>query len=31
MIDKWLKAGIVEDGNLWYPEDGTPQGGLSTP
>jgi hypothetical protein len=29
MVDKWLKAGIFEDGNLWYPEDGTPQGLIS--
>jgi RNA-directed DNA polymerase len=27
MIDKWLKAGILEEGRLEYPTEGTPQGG----
>jgi|GEM_PF-1303131 retron-type reverse transcriptase len=27
LIDKWLKAGVLEDGELTYPEAGTPQGG----
>lgn len=31
MIDKWLKAGILEDEQLYYPEEGTPQGGLVSP
>ena len=31
MIDKWLKAGILEDGELAYPEGGTPQGGVVSP
>ena len=31
MIDKWLKAGILEDGELSYPEEGTPQGGVVSP
>lgn len=31
MIDKWLKAGILEDGELSYPEGGTPQGGVVSP
>jgi group II intron reverse transcriptase/maturase len=31
MIDKWLKAGILEDGQVSYPEDGTPQGGTISP
>jgi group II intron reverse transcriptase/maturase len=26
-IDKWLKAGVQQGGNLWYPDGGTPQGG----
>ncbi len=26
MIDKWLKAGILEEGQLTYPTEGTPQG-----
>ena len=31
MIDKWLKAGISEDGKLRFPEEGTPQGGVVSP
>jgi RNA-directed DNA polymerase len=31
LIDKWLKAGVLEDGELTYPEAGTPQGGVITP
>jgi len=31
MIDKWLKAGVMEDGNVRYPADGTPQGGVISP
>ncbi|MCK4700666.1 MAG: hypothetical protein KAT38_10040, partial [Bacteroidales bacterium] len=31
MIDKWLKAGILEGNQLSYPKDGTPQGGLISP
>lgn len=31
MIDKWLKAGILEDKTLIYPKEGTPQGGLVSP
>jgi len=31
MIDKWLKAGVLEEGQLHYPEAGTPQGGVITP
>lgn len=31
MIDKWLKAGILEDGQLYYPDEGTPQGGIISP
>ena len=31
MIDKWLKAGILEDGRLEYPTEGTPQGGSISP
>lgn len=30
-IDKWLKAGIFEDGNIKHPELGTPQGGVISP
>ena len=28
MIDKWLKAGVLEEGQLSYPTEGTPQGGI---
>jgi len=31
MIDKWLKAGILEDGRIEYPTEGTPQGGTISP
>jgi group II intron reverse transcriptase/maturase len=30
-IDKWLSAGVMEDGNLEFPDDGTPQGGVISP
>jgi RNA-directed DNA polymerase len=30
-IDKWLRAGVMEDGEVEYPEDGTPQGGVVSP
>src|SRR5437773_10690 len=31
MIDKWLKAGVLEEGAVHYPEGGTPQGGVISP
>ena len=31
LIDKWLKAGVLEDGDVSYPEAGTPQGGVISP
>ena len=31
LIDKWLKAGILENGQLSYPSEGTPQGGIISP
>ena len=31
LIDKWLKAGVLEDGELTYPEAGAPQGGVISP
>jgi len=31
LIDKWLKAGVLEDGNVRYPTAGTPQGGVISP
>lgn len=30
-IDKWLKAGVLEDGRIHRPETGTPQGGVISP
>jgi group II intron reverse transcriptase/maturase len=31
LINKWLKAGVLKNGNLSYPEAGTPQGGIVSP
>jgi RNA-directed DNA polymerase len=31
MIDKWLKAGVLEQGQLSFPGTGTPQGGVISP
>jgi RNA-directed DNA polymerase len=31
LIDKWLRAGVLEDGCLVHPEAGTPQGGVLSP
>ena len=31
LIAKWLKAGVMENGNVSYPEEGTPQGGVISP
>lgn len=31
MIDKWLKAGVAEGGEVTYSEAGTPQGGVVSP
>jgi group II intron reverse transcriptase/maturase len=31
LIDKWLKAGVLEEGSISYPEAGTPQGGVISP
>ena len=31
IIGKWLNCGVMEDGNLHYPETGTPQGGVISP
>jgi len=31
VIDKWLKAGVLEHGELSYPREGTPQGGVISP
>lgn len=30
-IDKWLKAGILDQGQVEYPKEGTPQGGSISP
>ena len=31
MVGKWLKAGVMEDGQVAYPKRGTPQGGVISP
>ena len=31
LIGKWLNAGVLEEGAVWYPEEGTPQGGVISP
>jgi RNA-directed DNA polymerase len=31
LIGKWLNAGVLEEGNLSFPEAGTPQGGVVSP
>jgi group II intron reverse transcriptase/maturase len=31
LIGKWLNAGVLEEGRLYYPEAGTPQGGSVSP
>jgi len=31
VIGKWLNAGVMEDGAVFYPEAGTPQGGVISP
>jgi len=30
-IDKWLKAGVLEEGSIKHSDDGTPQGGVISP
>jgi len=31
LIGKWLKAGVMEDGGVSYPDSGSPQGGVISP
>lgn len=31
LIDKWLKAGVLEDGAITHPDSGSPQGGVISP
>ncbi len=31
LLRDWLEAGILDDGNMLYPEAGTPQGGVISP
>ncbi len=31
LISKWLNAGVLEDGRLSHPDEGTPQGGVISP
>jgi RNA-directed DNA polymerase len=31
LIGKWLKAGVLEGGEIIHPDTGTPQGGVIAP
>ena len=31
LIGKWLKAGVMENGSISYPDSGSPQGGVISP
>lgn len=31
LIGKWLNAGVLDAGNMTYPDKGTPQGGVASP
>ena len=31
LMGKWLKAGVMEDEQVWYPSEGSPQGGVISP
>ena len=31
LLGKWLNAGVMEDGAVWHPKAGTPQGGVISP
>jgi group II intron reverse transcriptase/maturase len=31
LLGKWLKAGVLEEGSLSYPDSGSPQGGVVSP
>ncbi len=31
LIGKWLNAGVLDGGNMIYPDKGTPQGGVASP
>jgi RNA-directed DNA polymerase len=31
LIGKWLNAGVLENGNLTFPDEGSPQGGVISP
>src|SRR5260370_10356088 len=31
LIDKWLHAGVLESGQVHYPDAGTPQGSVNSP
>ena len=31
LVGKWLKAGVMEEGVVYHPDTGTPQGGVASP
>jgi RNA-directed DNA polymerase len=31
LIRAWLKAGVMEEGKVTHPDQGSPQGGVTTP
>ena len=31
LVGKWLKAGVMRDGSIYYSDQGTPQGGIISP
>jgi RNA-directed DNA polymerase len=31
LVGKWLNAGVMEEGSVYYPDAGTPQGGVISP
>jgi retron-type reverse transcriptase len=31
LVGKWLKAGVLEEGNISYKDEGSPQGGVISP
>jgi RNA-directed DNA polymerase len=31
LVERWLKAGVIEDGRFTPTDEGSPQGGVATP